>query len=235
MANRITKDEFRQMLLQITGVPADDMSPINPNSLYGMQAQALEAQQRQLQAQQRQLQASNALVDYMNPYANMNYQQILQEYTNKGLDSLKVIIQNTPMGLRAAKARLNIADNIPELSDQLLRYNQGKSSFADQGFERKAFDVYVKTDKLNSQGVPLQQTYKYIPKSIPEAHVKFDGKHYNLTQGGAKMTMKNFKDIERIALKGGDYSEELTVLRDVRRKMEKREEPFNVVFKSRKV
>ena len=221
MANRITKDEFREMLQQITGVPADDQAPINPRSLYGMQ--------------ERQLQASTALVDYLNPYAGMSYQQILQKYTEKGLDTLNVIMQNSPMGLRAAQARLNMADTIPELSDHLLKYNQGKSMFADQGFERKAFDVYVKTDKLNPQGIPLQQTYKYLPKKIPDAHVKFDGKHYNLTQGGAKMTMKNFKDIERIALKGGDYSEELTVLRDVRRKMEKREEPFNIVFKSRKV
>ena len=46
-----------------------------------------------------------------------------------------------------------------DYTDQILAYNQGKSSQADQGFERKAFDVFVKTIKANFKGVPLDQNY----------------------------------------------------------------------------
>lgn len=168
---------------------------------------------------------------YLNPFMGMTQEQIKREFVKRGLD---VYYDMSKSDLVRAAEKLKIIDEMEPYCDAILNEITGRPMYVDEGFQRKAFDVFVKTDKLNPQGIPLQQTYRYIPKSIPEARVKFDGKLYNLIQGGTKMAMKNFRDIERIALKGGDYSAELQVMRNIKQNMEKRETPANIVFKSRK-
>lgn len=173
--------------------------------------------------------------DYLNPYRDKTYDEIIKSLKTRGLDALKVLQQNTNYGERMGRLRLKMLDEIPELAEHIASFNAGKSMYADQGFERKAFDVFVKTGKTNPKGVPLDQTFRYLPKSIPDAHVKFDGKLYNLIQGGTKLAMKNYRDIERIALKGGTYSNEMDIVRELRHRMEEQKEPYNIIFKSRKI
>lgn len=171
--------------------------------------------------------------DYMNPFMNKTNDEIAAEFIRLGLDQYMYLL--TQDRGRAIQ-KLNILKEMDEYAYAMINFrDENKPYYVDEGFQRKAFDVFVNTYKSSSKGVPLEQTYKYIPQSIPEAKVKFDGKHYVLTQDGTKMTMKNFRDIERIALKGGDYSAELTALRDIKRAIEKRETPMNIVFKSRKI
>ena len=172
------------------------------------------------------------LAMYMNPYANMNDEQLLSKFRELGLERYAYLIR-TDRG-RAMK-KLNAAEEMNEYTQNILDYNRGKSMFSEEGFQRKAFDVFVKTSKTNSKGVPLEQTYKYLPKSIPEAHIKFNGKLYELIQGGTKMAMKNYRQIEALALKGGTFADELTGMRDIRQHIEKFEVPMNIIFKGRKI
>ncbi len=174
----------------------------------------------------------NNLAMYMNPYANLTDAQLLERFRELGLERYAYLIQ-TDRG--RAMRKLDAAQEMNEYTQNILDYNRGKSMFADEGFQRKAFDVFVKTGKTNPKGVPLEQTYRYLPKSIPEAHVKFDGKLYNLIQGGTKMAMKNFKQIEALALKGGAFADELTGMRDIRQHIDKFDVPKNIIFKSRKI
>jgi hypothetical protein len=174
----------------------------------------------------------NNLAMYMNPYANLTDAQLLERFRELGLERYEYLIQ-TDRG--RAMRKLDAAQEMNEYTQNILDYNRGKSMFAEEGFQRKAFDVFVKTGKTNPKGVPLEQTYRYLPKSIPEAHVKFDGKLYNLIQGGTKMAMKNFKQIEALALKGGAFADELAGMRDIRQHIDKFEVPKNIIFKSRKV
>jgi len=173
--------------------------------------------------------------DYMNPYLQYDRDGLLAILKEKGMQSLQVLVGTVPESVEIVRKRLNLVDEIPDLADQILKYNNGENTFADQGFERKAFDLFVKTNKTNPRGIPLDQTFRYLPKSIPEAHVKFDGKLYNLIQGGTKIAMKNYKAIERIALQGGTYSEELKLLRKIRSDMETEKPNHNIIFKSRKI
>ena len=168
---------------------------------------------------------------YLNPFMGMTQEQIKREFVKRGLD---VYYDMSKSDLVRAAEKLKIIDEMEPYCDAILNEITGRPMYVDEGFQRKAFDIFVKTKKTSDKGVPLDQTYRYIPKSIPEARVKFDGKLYTLIQGGTKMTMKNFRDIERIALKGGDYSAELQVMRNIKQNMEKRETPANIVFKSRK-
>ena len=168
---------------------------------------------------------------YLNPLMGLAQEQIKREFVKRGLD---VYYDMSKSDLVRAAEKLKIIDEMEPYCDAILNEITGRPMYVDEGFQRKAFDVFVKTNKTSDKGVPLDQTYRYIPKSIPEARVKFDGKLYTLIQGGTKMTMKIFRDIERIALKGGDYSAELQVMRNIKQNMEKRETPANIVFKSRK-
>lgn len=174
----------------------------------------------------------NNLAMYMNPYAHLTDAQLLERFRELGLERYEYLIQ-TDRG--RAMRKLDAAQEMNEYTQNILDYNRGKSMFAEEGFQRKAFDVFVKTGKTNPKGVPLEQTYRYLPKSIPEAHVKFDGKLYNLIQGGTKMAMKNFKQIEALALKGGAFADELTGMRDIRQHIDKFDVPKNIIFKSRKI
>jgi hypothetical protein len=174
----------------------------------------------------------NNLAMYMNPYANLTDAQLLERFRELGLERYEYLIQ-TDRG--RAMRKLDAAQEMNEYTQNILDYNRGKAMFAEEGFQRKAFDVFVKTGKTNPKGVPLEQTYRYLPKSIPEAHVKFNGKLYELIQGGTRMAMKNFKQIEALALKGGAFADELTGMRDIRQHIDKFEVPKNIIFKSRKV
>ena len=174
----------------------------------------------------------NNLAMYMNPYANLTDAQLLERFRELGLERYEYLIQ-TDRG--RAMRKLDAAQEMNEYTQNILDYNRGKAMFAEEGFQRKAFDVFVKTGKTNPKGVPLEQTYRYLPKSIPEAHVKFNGKLYELIQGGTRMAMKNFKQIEALALKGGAFADELTGMRDIRQHIDKFDVPKNIIFKSRKV
>jgi hypothetical protein len=174
----------------------------------------------------------NNLAMYLNPYAHLNDAQLLEKFREVGLERYEYLIQ-TDRG--RAMRKLDAAQEMNEYTQNILDYNRGKAMFSEEGFQRKAFDVFVKTGKTNPKGVPLEQTYRYLPKSIPEAHVKFNGKLYELIQGGTRMAMKNFKQIEALALKGGAFADELTGMRDIRQHIDKFDVPKNIIFKSRKV
>jgi len=173
----------------------------------------------------------NNLAMYMNPYANLTDDQLLERFRELGLERYEYLIQ-TDRG--RAMRKLDAAQEMNEYTQNILDYNRGKSMFADQGFQRKAFDVFVKTTKTTAKGVPLEQTYRYLPKSIPEARVSFSGKLYKLIQGGTHFAMRNYREIEKLALSGGAYADELTGMRDIRQHIEKFEVPKNIIFKSRK-
>lgn len=174
----------------------------------------------------------NNLAMYLNPYAHLNDAQLLEKFREVGLERYEYLIQ-TDRG--RAMRKLDAAQEMNEYTQNILDYNRGKAMFSEEGFQRKAFDVFVKTGKTNPKGVPLEQTYRYLPKSIPEAHVKFNGKLYELIQGGTRMAMKNFKQIEALALKGGAFADELTGMRDIRQHIDKFDVPKNIIFKSRKI
>lgn len=176
----------------------------------------------------------NAIInsaDYLNPYRSMTNDQLVSKFTEMGLAHYSHMVATNR---ELAEKKLNVITEMPELAQHMLDYNQGKSMFADQGFERKSFDIFVQTGRTTNRGVPLEQTYRYLPKSIPEARVKFDGKLYNLTQGNAKYSMKNFRDIEKLALKGGDYAEELETFREIRKGINTNKPQVNIIFKARK-
>ncbi len=58
---------------------------------------------------------------------------------------------------------------------------------------------------------------------------------FNLKQGDAKISAKKFQDIEKVALKGGDYSDELKAFQEIKQAIDKKEMQMNVIFKSRKI
>ena len=169
--------------------------------------------------------------DYLNPYRSLTEEQLVDKFKEMGLAHYAHLVGTNR---QLAEKKLNVIAEMPEYSQNIMDYNRGKPMFADQGFDRKAFDLFVKTTRTTSKGVPLEQTYRYLPKSIPEAHVKFDGKLYNLVQGGTKFAMKNFRDIERLALKGGDYAEELETFREIRKGINTKQAPMNIIFKAKK-
>lgn len=229
----MTADEFQRMLMTITGAPAPGTVPKDEPQNFFEQGEATRlATQQTAQALEQTNQKLTQLSDFMNPYLNLTEAELQQEFRNLGLTAYESLAKTDRL---MAVKKLNMLKEMDDYTDQILAYNQGKSISADQGFERKAFDVFVKTNKTNPKGVPLDQNYKYIPKSIPEAHVKFDGKMFNLKQGDAKISAKKFQDIEKVALKGGDYSDELKAFREIKQAVDKKEMPMNVIFKSRKI
>lgn len=175
--------------------------------------------------------AMNTVADFFNPFAGKSDQALKDEFRRLGLERYEYLV-DTDKGRAAQK--LNILREMDEYAYDMINTAAGGSYYVDEGFQRKAFDVFVNTYKSNPKGVPLEQTYKYLPKSIPESKVKFDGKQYNLMQDGKKFSAKNFRDIERMALKGGDYSAELAVFRDIKESIDKQEKPMNIIFKARK-
>jgi hypothetical protein len=54
---------------------------------------------------------------------------------------------------------------------------------------------------------------------------------FNLKQGDPKISAKKFQDIEKVALKGGEYSDELKAFREIKQAIDKKEMPMNVIFK----
>ncbi len=175
--------------------------------------------------------AMNTVAEFFNPFAGKTEQELKDEFRRLGIERYEYLV-DTDKGRAAQK--LNILKEMDEYAFEMINTAAGGSYYVDEGFQRKAFDVFVNTYKSNPKGVPLEQTYKYLPKSIPESKVKFDGKQYNLIQDGKKMSAKNFRDIERMALKGGDYSAELAVFRDIKDSIDKQEKPMNIIFKARK-
>lgn len=173
----------------------------------------------------------NNVASYMNPYLNASDQELKDEFTRLGLSAYQSLVDTDRF---RAMRKLNMVQEMDGYADEILKYNQGQSKFADQGFERRSFDLFVKTTKVSKRGIPLEQTYRYLPSSIPEAHIKFTGKLYELIQGGTKFAMKNFRDIERLALLGGEYSDELSAFREIKQIIDKRKTPQQVIFKARK-
>ena len=179
----------------------------------------------------RQLETMNNVASYMNPYLNADDEELKAEFRRLGLSAFQSLVDTDRF---RAMRKLNMVQEMDGYADEILKYNQGQSKFADQAFERRSFDLFVKTTKVSKRGTPLEQTYRYLPSSIPESHIKFTGKMYELNQGGSTKFAKNFRDIERIALKGGDYSDELTVFREIKQIIDKRKTPQHVIFKARK-
>lgn len=179
----------------------------------------------------RQLETMNTVASYMNPYLNADDEELKAEFRRLGLSAYQSLVDTDRF---RAMRKLNMVQEMDGYADEILKYNQGQSKFADQGFERRSFDLFVKTTKVSKRGIPLEQTYRYLPSSIPEAHIKFNGKIYELLQGGTKFAMKNFRDIERLALKGGEYSDELSAFREIKQIIDKRKTPQHVIFKARK-
>jgi hypothetical protein len=176
--------------------------------------------------------AMNTVADFFNPFAGKTSRELKDEFKRLGIERYQYLV-DTDKGRAAQK--LNILREMDEYAFDMINFaDEDKPYYVDEGFQRKAFDVFVNTYKSNPKGVPLEQTYRYLPKSIPEAKIKFDGKQYNLIQAGTKMSAKNFRDIERLALKGGDYSDELAVFRDIKHSIDKQEKPMNIIFKARK-
>ncbi len=221
----MTADEFQRMLTQLTGAPPPGTVPKDEPQNFFEQGQA------SLQAQEQMNQKLNSLSDFMNHYINNTDAELKQEFKRLGLSVYESLVDTDRM---LAAKKLNVMSEMDGYVDEILKYNNGQSTFASQGFERKSFDVFVKTNKVSAKGVPLDQTYQYIPKSIPEAHMKFDGKLFNLKQGDSKISAKSFHDIEKIALKGGEYSDELSAFRKIKQHIDKKELPSNVIFKARK-
>lgn len=236
MARPISKDDLAEIFQNILGGPKGP-SNIAPTAPQPQQPQTVFDQLDQsrlelIDTRAELTQTMNSVSEYLNPYVNKSDEELRQEFRRLGLVAYENLVNTDRF---YAMKKLNMLKEMDSYTDEILRYNQGQSIYAEQGFERKAFDVFVKTTKTTKQGTPLEQTYKYIPKSIPEAHVKFDGKLYKLVQGGTKMAMKNFRDIERIALKGGDYSDEMVAFRQIKTAIDRRDMPMHVIFKSRKI
>lgn len=237
MARPITKDELAEVFRNILGGPSQtpQAPAFGPDATQQPQTVFDQLDQSRLElidTRAELTQTMNSVSEFLNPYVGKSDEELRQEFRRLGLVAYENLV-NTDRFL--AMKKLNMLKEMDSYTDEILKYNQNQSMYADQGFERKAFDVFVKTTKTTKQGTPLEQTYKYIPKSIPEAHVKFDGKLYKLVQGGTKMAMKNFRDIERIALKGGDYSDEMVAFRQIKTAIDRRDMPMHVIFKSRKI
>jgi len=176
----------------------------------------------------------NAIVNsaaYLNPYARLSDDQLRDKFKEMGFAHYQYLVEQDKGN---ALRKLNIITEMQPYAQNILDYNRGRQMYADDGFQREAFDIFVKTTKRTPRGVPLEQTYRYLPKSIPEAHVKFDGKLYQLTQGGTKMAMKNYRDIQRLALQGGEYAQELNTFREIRKGINTKQAPMNIIFKGKK-
>ena len=171
------------------------------------------------------------LGDYLNPYNRLTDDQLKNKFVEMGYAHYQdLVASNKALALK----RLNIIEEMQGYSQNILNFQRGRTLFSEQGFEPRSFDVYVKDGKKTKKGVPLEQTYKYIPEKIPESHVKFSNGKYVLTQGGKKFQANKFSEIEKFALKGGDYNEEIQVFRNIRHRILHDELPAPVIFKARK-
>lgn len=188
-------------------------------------------------AENPQIQAAREIAsvgDIMNPYRNMPREQIVEEFKRLGVSNWAALGRDTQEVL---SRKLNFVKALEEQAEALAAYQQIRPSYIDPTFVRSSFDTFVNTHKSSVRGVPIHQTYKYIIPSIPHAVVKLNPKTgmYDLIQGPTTDHAKNWRDAERWALMGGDYADEMTELRKIRQKTERRKIEPRAIFQARKL
>lgn len=230
-------------------ITAQEFADILSQSLAGLaqQTQATQEQIAQTQAQQAQAtqelleqglqgvsQAVESVADIMNPYRGLTRQEILDEFRRIGFTNLSTLSADT---LEVLTRKLNMAKAIDEQAEALEAYKTRTPAYIASDFSRSSFDTFVKTTEVSRTNTPLEQTYKFIPREIPEAHIKFIPERglYELRQAGKVQYVKSFRDAERWALMGGEYATEMKELRRIRAMTERREVEKHIIFKARKV
>lgn len=238
MANTITAQEFAQIMrdaiaqiqpaaaaapvvnVEAPAAPVVNVQP--PDVLFpDMDFSALEQQVA-------------SVSDYLNPYRNMTVPQIEDEFRRIGLQNFRALPSDTQTSL---SRQLNMVKSLDEQARALALYQTRTPDYISSDYSRISFDTFRKSGPMSPRGLPLEQSYKYLFKDVPEARIKFNPQTamYEMTQDGKRLFAKDFRDAERWALMGGNYADAVKTLRDVRQKTEKREIDDRIIFKARKV
>ena len=173
---------------------------------------------------------TNTIGEYINPYRNMSREQVIDEYNRIGGLYLESIIPETKEDI--AK-KVNLYKEIKAQSEALVDYQTNKPYSIEKGYSRLGFDTFIKTISEN----PMDQKFKFIQKSIPEVHLKFnpDKSRFEVKQGNEIQLEKNYKIAKQFALKGAFYQDELKELRNAKNAIEKRIDRRCFVIKARKL
>ena len=175
----------------------------------------------------------NTLNYYMNPYKNMDKEQIIQELNKTGLMYVDSQTKDTK---EEVLNKLEIVKMLENQSKAMIEIKMNRQPYIENGFERIGFDTFEKIGQLAKNGTPLEKVFKFI-QGIEPIHIKFDTKSGNYigTQGNEKYTARDFKTINKWSLLGGFKSKELKIVREARRKQEDREKEIFVIAKARKL
>lgn len=229
----ITAQEFAQIMRDAIAqiqpaAPAVQQAPEAPDVIVDVDTQGIIA------ATEQATEAVNSVANIMNPYRDLTREQLVDEFTRLGYGNWAALGSDTQQEL---SRKLNMVKAIEEQAEAMIAYKQLNPRYIESGFERRAFDIFVKNTALSANGKPLGQTFAYVPQQIPRATISFNQKTgmYDLSQNGVVDHVKNYKDAEKWALMGGDYAEELRELRKIRQLTERREIKRPFVFQARKI
>jgi hypothetical protein len=173
---------------------------------------------------------TNTIGEYINPYHNKTREQVIQEYNRLGglyLESL------TPETKEDIVKKVDMLKAIKAQNEALVDYQLNKPYSIERGYNRLGFDTFIKTISEN----PMNQSFKFIQKSIPEITLKYDPNksRFEVKQGSDIQLEKNYNKAKEFAIKGGFYQDELKELRNAKSAVEKRVENRCFVIKSRKL
>ena len=127
-----------------------------------------------------------------------------------------------------------VQSQIRDQSQNIYNYQNGIDYFSDKGYRRVGFDMLVKDGEKTKTGVPLNKEIKFRYSNIEPITIKRNNGMYEAHQGSQVFKAKNYRDVERFALRGGYQADELALLRKVEKSYYKKEEPLQVIFKARK-
>jgi hypothetical protein len=173
---------------------------------------------------------TNTIGEYINPYHNKTREQVIQEYNRLGglyLESL------TPETKEDIVKKVDMLKAIKAQNEALVDYQLNKPYSIERGYNRLGFDTFIKTISEN----PMNQSFKFIQKSIPEITLKYNPNtsRFEVKQGSDIQLEKNYNKAKEFAIKGGFYQDELKELRNAKSAVEKRVENRCFVIKSRKL
>ena len=172
------------------------------------------------------------------PRISKSKDELINLLTKRGLISFENRIEREKylnMTESELKQLAAVKSMINEQAKAIYDYKTNQEKLIPKNYRRSGFDMFVKDGEKNLRGTPLSKEVKFIYDKIPPVYINFKNGKYECHQDGKFITTKNFRDAERFANKGGFYSQELSLLRQVEKTYFKKQEPLQVIFKARKI